>query len=138
MNKPILIVAAKDLESDKHSFQGLEPEHIWLDRVSGGIFSQYLRNRSRVLKPEKLDLIWVHNTSKNFSEIFIWVGEGEFPWARLKQLLGDSSTYPAFWVGDFSAEDQKKLKKNFLNCEALKVPLPWSEDILDSQGSLRS
>jgi len=129
--KQILLISEPKMFDKSQRFCGFEYSYLWIDRISGGVLSQYLKNHLENTKSDDIDLIWIHGTSKDYSDIFVWIGKGEFPFARVKQVISDAETKRAYWTGDFSVESQKKAKKIFREFETLKVPEPWTEDIVD-------
>ncbi len=102
---------------------------VWIDRLSGGLLSQYFRSSHSFNSKQQGSLIWISSSHKRWKHIFVLSENNEKDLSEIEKCVSESSSFACEWVGKTHYDLTKKLKKLFRSHELIQEPDPWSEDL---------
>jgi hypothetical protein len=133
MNEPqrVLIVESDTLFPVGADKSKILKDRVWVDRVSGGLLSQFLRRQAERpnAKKHSQDLFWIRLQDGKYRNIFIVPKNNEAPLKEICDALGPKGVLSCDWVGELNPDLEKKMKKFFSEVVKVDAPKPWSEDL---------
>jgi hypothetical protein len=107
-----------------------DSQQVWIDRLSGGLLSQYLRKASQKSESQNIPpFVWLKGTTIDYSDIFI-IGEStEIPFSQIAKIVSQAKDKKCEYIGQLDQEVQKKGKRYFSELVSISSPLAWAEDL---------